>query len=174
MWDRWILSKVVRSPPQSLLDITRSNCNAFLHLSFIYMMCGIKLSFLSKKRQRNLTCSSTGSCCPYSLRLGSGCKPFLLQKCIHKIFVGENLKPFSSAQVTNLSRQPCRRRSIIAILLDCSPVVSLWYPEIVGTIRFFGGFVLIRYCRCQIQLLPVWQLWGESVICINPKWPPSK
>ena len=43
-----ILSKVVRSPPQSLLDITRSNCNDFLHLSFIYLMCGIKLSFLSK------------------------------------------------------------------------------------------------------------------------------
>ena len=55
-----------------------------------------------------------------------------------------------------------------------SPVASLWYPEIVGTKRFFGGFVLVRYCRCQIQLLPVWQLWGESVICINSKWPPSK
>ena len=78
-------------------------------MSFIYLMCGIKLIFLSKKRPRNLTCSSTGSCCSYSLRSGSGCKPFFLQKCTHKVFVGENLKPFSSAQVTNLSRQLCRR-----------------------------------------------------------------
>ena len=60
-----------------------------LHLSFIYLMCGIKLSLLAKKRPRNLHFSSTGSCFPYSLRLGSGCKPFLLQKCTHKVFVGE-------------------------------------------------------------------------------------
>ena len=60
----------------------------------------------------------------------------------------------------------------------CSPVASLYKPymnlEIVGTIRFFDDFVLVRCCRYQIQLLPVWQLWGESVNRINPKWPQLK
>ena len=59
-----------------------------------------------------------------------------------------------------------------------SPVASLYKPymnpEIVGTIRFFDDFVLVRCCRYQIQLLPVWQLWGESVNRINPKWPQLK
>ena len=81
-------AEVTPIPP--LLDITRSNCNAFLHLSFIYLMCGIKLSFLSKKRPRNLTSYSTGSCCPYSLRLGSGCKPFFY-KNVHIKFLWEKI-----------------------------------------------------------------------------------
>ena len=55
-----------------------------------------------------------------------------------------------------------------------SPVASLYKPymnpETVGTIRFFDDFVLVRCCRYQIQLLPVWQLWEEFVNRINPKW----
>ena len=78
-------------------------------------------------------------------------------------------------EIGNLFRvSSARRRHETA----CSPVASLYKPymnpEIAGTIRFFGDFVLVRCRRYQIQLLPVWQLWGESANCINPKWPPLK
>ena len=47
-------------------------------------------------------------------------------------------------------------------------------PEMVGTVSFFDGFVLLKASRIQIHLLPEWQLWGTFLICINPRWPSLK
>ena len=69
-----------------LSDIVHSIVCFATHIFYIFDMWN-KIE-MSKKRPRNLTCSSSGSCCLYSLRLGSGYKPFLLQKCTLKVFVG--------------------------------------------------------------------------------------
>ena len=63
-------------------------------------MCGIQFNLLSKKILKNSTFYSAGNGSLYRLRLGSGCKPFLFEKCrpTHTVFLEEHLTLFS--QVT--------------------------------------------------------------------------
>ena len=45
MCDLYILSKVVWSPPLSLLNMICSSCNVFLHLSFMYLIVVVNHCF---------------------------------------------------------------------------------------------------------------------------------
>ena len=50
----------MRSAPQSVCDNTFSKFNAFRHLAFKYLICGMKESLRSKRTPRNLKSSTTG------------------------------------------------------------------------------------------------------------------
>src|SRR5208282_582828 len=107
MCERYNLSKVALSAPQSACATTRNRFIALRHLSLRYAMCGLKVSLLSKIRPRNFVSFTTGMEFPYSFRSGSGCRMSYRQKCMHTVFVLENLKPFSFAQRSILLRQCC-------------------------------------------------------------------
>ena len=67
-WERYNFSKVAQFAPQFLWAITRNRFSALKHLSFKYLMCCLKVSFLSKSRPRNLNSLTTGIGTPYNFR----------------------------------------------------------------------------------------------------------
>ena len=86
----------MRSAPQSVCDNTFSKFNAFRHLAFKYLICGMKESLRSKRTPRNLKSSTTGIRDPYKYSSGSLCT---FRNCVFDL---ENLKPLCVYSVNAL------------------------------------------------------------------------
>ena len=136
---------------------------ALLHFDLKCLMWGLNVNFLSKIIPRNLCTSAIGISVYFSLRKGSLCILWRLQKCIHCVLFWENLKPFLIVQLFILFKHCWSWRSVVLICLDLQQIrkSSTYSEPSTAKFKYFTMLFIFMLNKVTDRMLPC----GTPISC---------